>query len=53
MIEIKIGNVAFYKGCHLFKALTVFKRLEHMGQEPTANGDDKVMVRWSIILANL
>ena len=53
MIEIKIGNVSFYKGCQLFKALAIFKNLERQGQSPSASGDDNAMVRWANILANL
>lgn len=53
MIEIKVNNVSFYKGCHLFKALTIFKNLEHQGQVPTASGDKPVMIRWNNVLKNL
>lgn len=53
MIEIKVGEATFYKGCHMFRALTVFKNLERLGQEPTANGDPKAMIRWQCVIQNL
>lgn len=53
MIEIKVGNVTFYKGCQMFTALSLYKNLEKQGQKPVATGDPKAEIRWAIILQNL
>lgn len=53
MIEIISNSRTLYKGAQLFTALSFYKRAEQQGNTLTVKGDDKVMIRWTIILQNL